>query len=217
MARRTRSDTVSAHSRPARQAQPQELGRLVEGLAQSVVDGGAEPLVAADVVHEEELGVAARDQQQQIGRAQPLGEAHGERVCLQMIDAHQRALAHEGDRFRGRDADQEAADQAGSGRHRHRVETGKVDASLAHGLADDLVQAFHVCARGNLRHDAAVAAMLLPLRPHHVGKDASAAVHTALDDGGCRLVATRLDAEHQGVARVDGGLHAASIGDFVCT
>ncbi len=78
------------HGRPAGKAQPQELRGLVEGLAQGVVDGGAETLVAADAVHDQELGVPARDQQQKIGRAQALGEADGERVRLQVVDRHQR-------------------------------------------------------------------------------------------------------------------------------
>ena len=60
-----------------------------------VVDGGAEPLIAADVVHDQQLGVPARDQQQQIGRPQALGEADGERVRLQMIDRDQRQAVHQ--------------------------------------------------------------------------------------------------------------------------
>ena len=49
----------------------QQLGRLVEGLAQRVVERGAEPLVAADVLDHQELGMPAGDEQQEIGKRQP--------------------------------------------------------------------------------------------------------------------------------------------------
>ena len=115
---------------PPGKPEAQQLGGLVEGFAQRVVDGGAEPLVAADIVHDEELGVAARDQQQQVGRQQPLGEADGERVRLQVVDRHQRQAVHQRDRLGRRDADQQAADQAGPGRHRHRIEARQADAGM---------------------------------------------------------------------------------------
>ena len=91
--------------------------------------------------------------------------------------------------------------------------SGEADAGFAHGLGDDLVQALDVGARGDLRHHAAVAAVLLPLRPHHVGEDAAAAVGAARHHGGRRLVAARLDAEHERLARICRGCHGA----VVCT
>ena len=91
--------------RPTGKTQAQQLGRLVEGLAQRIVDGGAEPLVAADAVHDQELGVAARDQQQQIGRVQAFREADGQRVGFQVIDRDQRQPVHQRQRLGGRNAD----------------------------------------------------------------------------------------------------------------
>ena len=117
----------------------------------------------------------AGDQQQQIGRLQALGQADGQRVRLQMIDGHERQLVHQRHRLGRDDAHQQPADQSRPGRHRHRHrDLVEADARLAHRLGDDLVEAFHVRAGGDLRHHAAVAAVLLPLRAHDVGQDAPA-------------------------------------------
>ena len=152
----------------------------------------------------------ARDQQQQIGRLQAFREADGERMRLQMIDRDQRQLVHERQSLGGRDADQQAADQPRPGRHRHSVKLVQADTRLAHSLGNDLVEALHVRPRGNLRHHAAVAAVLLPLRAHDVGQDAPAPVRGTRHDRRRRLVAARLDAEHQRLALVLGRIHGAS-------
>ena len=72
---------VGLDLRAARIAQPQKLRHLVEGLAQRIVDGGAEAVVAAHALDDLELGVPARDQQQQIGKcarfAAAARSAHG--------------------------------------------------------------------------------------------------------------------------------------------
>ena len=51
----------------AGEAQAQHLGGLVEGLAERVVEGRAEAPVAADAQDHQQLAMAARDQQQEIG------------------------------------------------------------------------------------------------------------------------------------------------------
>ena len=106
-------------------------------------------------------------------------------------------------------AHQQPADQPRPPRHRNRIEPAELDAGRAHGLGDDLVQALHMRAGRDLRHDTAVAAVLPPLRPHYVGQDPPAAVGRASDDGSRRLVAARLDAEHEALAPP---LGAAAVG-----
>ena len=49
-------------------AEPQELRRLVEGLADGVVDGGAEPHIIADAQHRDDLRVSAGGEKQAIGK-----------------------------------------------------------------------------------------------------------------------------------------------------
>ena len=51
----------------------EQLRRLVEGLAKRIVQGRAEARVVADVPDDEKLRVSARDEQQEIGKAQARG------------------------------------------------------------------------------------------------------------------------------------------------
>ena len=50
----------------AGKAEAEQLGGLVECLAQRIVDGGAEALIAANAVHQLQLRVTAGDEQQEI-------------------------------------------------------------------------------------------------------------------------------------------------------
>src|SRR5215217_3421685 len=59
--------------RAARMAKGQELGDLVEGFAERVVDGAAPALVVADAADEDELAMAARNQQHQVGKLCTIG------------------------------------------------------------------------------------------------------------------------------------------------
>src|SRR5512146_3567722 len=69
--------------RSARIAKAKKLRSLVEGLAQRIVQGRAEPGVRADILDGQKLRVAAGYEKQQIGKAQAMGEARGERVRLE--------------------------------------------------------------------------------------------------------------------------------------
>ena len=111
-------------------------------------------------MHDQELGVAARDQQQQIGRVQALGEADSQRVGFQVIDRDQRQPVHQRQRLGGRNADQQTPNQPWPGRHRHGRELPQADPRLAQSLCHDLVEALHVRPRGDLRHHAAIRRVL---------------------------------------------------------
>ncbi len=76
-------------------AEAQQLRRLVEGFAGGVVDGGAEPAIAADAFDHQQLAMAAGDQQQQIGKGDVVGEPRGQRVAFQMIDREKRLAVHQ--------------------------------------------------------------------------------------------------------------------------
>jgi hypothetical protein len=71
-------------------AEAEQLRRLVEGLADRVVDGGAEAAIGADALDRDELRMTAGDQQQQVGKAEAVGEPRGQRVAFQMIDGEER-------------------------------------------------------------------------------------------------------------------------------
>ena len=78
------------HRRPAGIAQAQHLRHLVEGLAQRVVDGRAQPPVAADAFDHQQLAVAAGDQQQQVGKGDAVGQPRRQRVPFQVVDGEER-------------------------------------------------------------------------------------------------------------------------------
>ena len=106
-------------------AEPEQLRGLVEGFADGVVDGGAEPHVVADAEHRDDLGVPAGGEEQAIGKRRAVGEPRGERVRLEMIDRDQRLLADQRDRLGGGEADDHAADQSRSGGGGDAVEVGE--------------------------------------------------------------------------------------------
>ena len=164
------------HRRSAGKAETQELGGLVERLAQGVVDGGAEALVGADAFDDQELGVAAGDQQQQVRRGEVLRQTDGQGMGFEVVDGNEVEVVRKRDGLGRHHADQQAADQPGPAGRGHGIKRGELHAGRAHGLGDDLVEALHMRARRNLRHDAAEAAMRLPLGAHDVGEDAAAAV-----------------------------------------
>ena len=110
--------------------QAEQLGGLVEGFAERVVDGGAEADVAADVLDQQQLRVPAGDEQQQIGRLETLGQADRQRVGFEVIDGDQRQAVNQRDRLRRGEADEQAADQAGAGGRSDRRQVAEADAGL---------------------------------------------------------------------------------------
>jgi hypothetical protein len=82
-----------------RDREAEQLRRLVEGLAEGVVDGGAEAAIVADAVDGQELAVAAGDQEEQIRKRQPVGQPGGERVALEVVDGDERLAGGERDRL----------------------------------------------------------------------------------------------------------------------
>ena len=120
--------------RAARIGQADQLRRLVEGLAQRIVDGRSPALIVADAAHQHDLRMAARNEQQQIGKRQPVGEAGGQRMALEMVDRLQRLARRGGQRLGRHQPDDQAADQAGTGRGGDRVDIGQRDAGIGAAL-----------------------------------------------------------------------------------
>jgi hypothetical protein len=183
--------------RPARIAEAEQLGGLVEGLADGVVDGGAEQRVFADAAHRHDLGVAAGGEEQAIGKRRAFDQPRGERMRFEVIDRHQRLAVDERDRLGGGQPDNDAADQAGTGRGRHAVDPVERGAGVGHGLADDAVERFHVGTRRDFGNHAAKDGMVAVLRQHHVGQDLARPLAAALHHRGRGLVASGFDSEYK--------------------
>ena len=140
--------------------------------------------------------MAARDEQQQIGKFDPIGEARGQRMRFEMVDRHERLGGGERQRLAGGEPDDDAADQAGPGGGRDAVEIGEFHLRLGERPRDDRVDDLDMGARGDLRHHAAEGGMFGDLAQHLVRQDFAAAVRPAADHGRRRLVAGRLDSQN---------------------
>jgi hypothetical protein len=148
--------------------------------------------------------VAAGDDERHERRLEAfLGQQVGEDVALEVVHADERDVQSHRHRLPRRIADEEGADQTGTPRRRHGVQVTHPHAGLMQGLLDDDRHLLDVCARRDLRNDAAELRMELGLGRDHVRQDlASAAQHR--DRG---FVARRFDAEDQSVPRDHWGDH----------
>ncbi len=177
---------------PARVAQAQVAGHLVEGLAHRVVDGGADQAVLPVVVHRHEHGVPARHQQhQQRGPEGRVLQETGVEVGLHVVDGHERHLPDQGEGLGRAHPHEEGAGQPGADGGRHRVELVALEARLHQAAGHHRREQLHVGPAGDLGDHPAEAGVEVDLaghhRRHHVG--------AVGDDGRRRLVARRLDAE----------------------
>ena len=117
----------------ARIAEAEEAGNLVEGLAGGVVDGLAEHLVAAVVLHDDEQRVAARHDERRRGEARGRDPgASGVEMRLEVVDPHEREARRRARGLGGGDADEQRAGEAGAVENGDGVEiAGVADARFA--------------------------------------------------------------------------------------
>ena len=197
------------HRRPAGIAQHQQLGGLVESLAQRVVNGGGKAAIAPHAFNGEDLAMPARDQQQQIGKAEGfIRQPRRERVAFEVIDRQQRLACRHRQRLGAHQSDNHPADQPRPCGGGNRVDIGKAKARLAHHPFDHRRQALGMGARGDFGHHPAIGRMFGFLAGDRLGNDRPVAAHQR--HGG--LVATRFDTEYDCCIRgVRDRSHPASI------
>src|SRR5688572_9098207 len=163
--------------RPARVAEAEQLRRLVEGLTGGVVPGLPQDPVAANPLHLDQEGVATRDLQ---GHEREAGGARLEggrqQMALQVMDADDGYAPGVAERARYRGADQKRADETGPRGIRNAVNGLRFGAGLRQDRFDHRQEALNVLARGELRHDPAVAAVQLDLAEDAVRHEALFAV-----------------------------------------
>lgn len=146
--------------RAAGVGQAQQAADLIERLARGVVERRPQHLIAAVVGHQDQLGVAAADDEVQHGKAdvgRVLGQPQRVNVSLDVVDAQQRQVAADGQPLGHVHAHQQRADQPRPAGDGHAIEVVEAQMGLAHGLLDNGVDHLHVAARGHLREHAAVA------------------------------------------------------------
>jgi hypothetical protein len=172
--------------RPARIAQPDQLGNFVERLARRVVARAPHELVLLRFGDQEKVRVPARDDERERG---VFGRRELERdrvdMAFDVVHAHDRLAERVGEAFGEVDADEERADEARPLRDGEVVNLTCLHAGLGEGCGDDLFDLFEVFARGNFGDDAAEALVRGDLRVDH----ARAHAPPVFDDRRRRLVA----------------------------
>ena len=162
---------IGLDRRAARIAEAEQLGDLVEGLADGVVDGRPEPQVTAHAAHEKQLAMAARDQQKQKRVADRARQAGAQGMALQVVDGEEGLAGRRRDRLAHGRADHDAADQAGSCGRGHPVQIAEAQTGCGHGAADQPVQMVEMGAGGNLGHDAFVGPVVVNLGQQGFGEN----------------------------------------------
>ena len=143
-----------------------------------------------------ELGVSAGDEQQQIGKCQPVGQARRQGMALEMVDGMIGDAGCRRQRLGGHHAGQQSADQTGSCRYGDSVDIGPIASGLIHRLLDQPVKARQMRAGGDFRHDAAKGCVICDLGMDATGQDASSIVG-ALHHRCRRFVATGFDPQYK--------------------
>ena len=138
----------------------------------------------------------ARDQEHQVREVQPVGEARGERMRLEVIDCDQRLAERGGQRLAGGQPHQHAPDQPRTGGGGDGVDFAQLHAGLLGGAGDDAIEVRHMAAGGEFRHHPAIGGVLLELAAHHVGEDGATPAGIARDDRRGGLVAACLDPQN---------------------
>ena len=171
---------------------------LVEDLAGRVVAGARERHDAV-LLDAHELGVAAGDDEpvermrHRVGQASASAEEGGEEMAFEVVDRDERDPPRERQRLRGRESDEERADQTRTGRGGDEPDVLERDGRRGERLLERRREVLEVRARGDLRHDAAVGRVRGELGGDDVGQDAPVAV----EHGDRGLVAGGFDAEDQ--------------------
>jgi hypothetical protein len=140
---------------------------------------------------EEQRVAAAREQAQERRVERVRLHVQGCDVPVQVVDRDEGQPLRPRDRLRGREADEERADEPGALRHGDALDVREARPRLGQRLAHDRRDELEVAPRRDLRHDAAVALVQQRLRRDHGREHAPALV----EERGRGLVARRLEAE----------------------
>ena len=134
--------------------------------------------------------MAARDQQQQIGKGHVFAETHRQRMAFEVIDRQQRLVVREGQRLGGHDAHHHAADQARPAGGGNAVELVEAQSGLFQRLDKDSIDAFEMGTGGELGIDD------IGAEESERRADSGRGDIRRLDHGNRSLVAACFDTQH---------------------
>ena len=140
--------------------------------------------------------MAARDEQQQVGKLDAVRQACGQGMGLKVVHGHEGLSGGQGQSLAGGQTHHDAADEAGACGSGDGVEIGKVAACVGERALDQPINHLDMGAGGNFGHDAAIGGMFCDLAHDLVGEDRAAAVGLKLDDGRSGLVTGGFDSQN---------------------
>ena len=155
--------------------QAQHFGALVERLPHRIVDGLAENLVMQRIVHADNLGIAAGDQQAEIreGRLPRLDallpDKFRQNVPLEVIHVDNGDIKRQAHRLRERSTDKQRAQEPGTAGKRYRRQVRRRNPGPRERLAHHRHDIQLVRPRRQLRHHPAISLVHL-LTGNHIRK-----------------------------------------------
>jgi hypothetical protein len=177
------------HFRAAGIGKAEEFGGFIETFAGGIVDGRAEDDVVEFRADVNEHGMAATDDEGDIGlegfkSGALIANPWGVKVGLVMVYADEGAPEGVGESLAGLETDHQGRRKAGTLCGGYGLQIGWDDAGAREGFARDGEEIAEMLAGGELGDDAAVFGMELDLRGNHAGEDGAIA-----DDGDAGFIA----------------------------
>ncbi len=168
--------------RATRIAQPEQLGRLVEGLASRVVDRFAQQRVLAHAAHPHQLRMSAGNQQRNEGKGRGIGRQQGrQQMPLKVMHRQSRHAARQGERLGHAGTDQQRTRQPGASGVGDGVDVLDAQRGRLQHLLEQQRQAADVVTRGELRHDATVRRVQIHLRVQAMAQQPATALARVVD------------------------------------
>jgi len=159
---------------------------FVEGLSRGIVPRLSHDAAASEVFDHVGRRMPSRNDERHEGECgPPVGQEDGRDMAVKMIDADDRNIFRVGQGLPCGDSDEQRSDEAGTARDGDSLNIVEADARLFERLQDDGHDGLDVLAGGDLRHDAAEAAVRPNLRSDDVGQQ----FPSVADDGGGRFIA----------------------------
>ena len=146
------------------------------------------------------LGMAAGYQQQEKRIPRSVRHPHCEGVPFEMVYRNERGAHTHGDRLAGGQTDHNAADQPGPRRRGDSVYIANGHTGLVERPGDHMIEAFHMAARGDLRHHAAKCRVVIVIGPDRVRQYVRRSVRPSTDKRRSGIITARFYAKDNDVA-----------------
>ena len=159
-------------------AEAQYLCCLVKCLSNGIINSGCQPVIIANAVDPKQLAMAARHEQQQIGKLQTgINQPRRQGVALKMVDCDQWFAGCHGECLCRDQADHHAADQTRASGRSNCIDVVKGQASVRQSGRDQRRHQFGMRAGGNFGDYATKGTMVVLLSSQSVAENRPVGTH----------------------------------------